>query len=565
MKYAKLAEQLVFRGEQGQYEALHDAFDILADLEMEGAVIVRGKDGFDHTNYEEAAFETAHLLNKRIRKAATQNVKAGIGGYDMVDLVKATLKFDAPFDFDCAIRYAEFDREPKAKFYEPRRKQLLPVAQAMQRLEERKIKLLGVMMPPGVGKTTMEEMFVVWSGLRHPDKAILIGSHSHGILQGMYEEFLRMLDATGEYLWRDIFPAVKIVGKSARLLQIDLGRRKKYTTIEFGAKGEDMTGKVRATNLLCLDDLVSGSEEAYNKTRLENLWHKTYNTDYAQRKQGDDVVELVVGTPWSLYDHLGRLEAIYQDNPQFEFIHLPALNENEESNFDYPYGLGYTTEDLLRLRELMEPSAWNALYMTRPIESEGVLYNADELRRYFELPDTEPDAILAVCDTKTTGKDYCVLPIVYQFGTDFYVEDVVCENFAPDVVENSVVQMLCKHNPQMARFESNVAGGKMAQVVQERIKEQGCRTKITTKWTQANKETKIQMESPWVKQHCLFKDDSVLKGEEFREYRQMLQQLTSYSMAGKNLHDDVPDAFAQLSQFVQSFAGNKVVVRRRPF
>ena len=563
MKYAKLAEQLVFRGEQGQYDALHDAFDILADLEMEGAVIVRGKDGFDHTNYEEAAFETAHLLNKRIRKAATQNVKAGIGGYDMVDLVKATLKFDAPFDFDCAIRYAEFDREPKAKFYEPRRKQLLPVAQALQRLEERKIKLLGIAEPPGVGKSTMEEMFIVWSALRHPELSILLGSHSHSILQGMYEEILRMLDATGEYLWRDIFPAVPLVGTSASTLRIDLGKRKRFDTIEMGALGENLAGKVRASNLLCLDDLVSGIEEASNRERLEKLW-QSYGTDYRQRKIGD-CAELIIGTPWSLHDPIGRLEAIHADNPEAEFIHFPALDENDESNFDYPYGLGYSTEDLHNLREIMDPASFDALYMTRPIEREGVLYPADELRRYFELPDTEPDAILAVCDTKTTGKDYCVLPIVYQFGTDFYVEDVVCENFAPDVVENSVVQMLCKHNPQMARFESNVAGGKMAQVVQERIKEQGCRTKITTKWTQANKETKIQMESPWVKQHCLFKDESILKGEEFREYRQMLQQLTSYSMAGKNLHDDVPDAFAQLSQFVQSIAGNKVVVRRRPF
>ena len=563
MKYAQLAEDLVFRVENGQYEALHDAFAVLKDLELDGSVIERGKDGFDHTHYDEAAFETAHLLNKRIRKAATQNVKSGFGGYEMVDLVKSTLHFDAPFDFDCAIRYAEFEREPKSKFYEPRRKQLLPVAQAMQRLEERKIHHLGVMLPPGTGKTTMEEMFVTWTAMRHPELSILIGSHSRPILQGMYEELLRFLDASGEYLWREIFPEVNLVGRNAKNLRIDLGRRKRFDTIEFGAVGENLAGKVRASNLLCLDDLVSGIEEATNRVRLEKLW-QSYGTDYRQRKIGD-CVELIVGTPWSLHDPLGRLEALHADDPDAEFIHFPALDENDESNFDYPYGLGYTTEDLHNIREIMDEASFAALYMTQPIEREGVLYPADQLRRYFELPDEEPDAILAVCDTKTTGKDYCVLPIVYQYGTDFYVEDVVCENYAPDVVENSVVGMLIKHNPQMARFESNVAGGKMAQVVQERVKEAGCRTKITTKWTQANKETKIQMESPWVKQHCIFKDESVLKGEEFREYRLMLQQLTSYSLTGKNLHDDVPDAMAQLSQYIQSFAGNKMSVKKRWF
>lgn len=563
MKYLKLAENLVMRGENGEYGVLQDAFDILAEIETDGSVVVRGKDGYDHTEYNEGAFANAHTLNKRIRKVAIQNVKAGIGGYDMVDLVKSTLKFDAPFDFDCAIRFAEFEREPRSKFYEPRRPQLKPVADAMQRLEERKIRLLGIALPPGTGKSTMEEMFIVWSAMRHPELSILLGSHSAAILRGMYEEILRMLDPTGEYLWREIFPNVPLVGRNAKNLRIDLGRRKRFDTIEFGAVGENLAGKVRSSNLLCLDDLVSGIEEATNRFRLDKLW-QAYGTDYRQRKIGD-CVELIVGTPWSLHDPMGRLEVLHSGDKEAEFIHMPALDDDGNSNFDYPYGLGYTTDDLINIREIMDEASFNALYMTRPVEREGILYSPDMLRRYFELPEGDPDAIYAVCDTKTTGTDYCVMPIAYQYGQDFYIEDVVCENYAPDVVETSVVNMLCKHNPHMARFESNVAGGKMAQVVQERVREAGCRTRITTKWTQANKNTKIQVESPWVKSHCLFKDDSVIKGDNNREYRLMLQQLFSYSMAGRNLHDDAPDALAQLSQFIQSLAGNKVTVRHRPF
>lgn len=561
MGYRKLAEELVFRGEQGDISALMEAHIVVKALEKEGSVTVKGKDGLDNITYDEVSFEAAHLLNKRIRAESAKNIKSGFGGYDMVLLNKDTLKFDAPFDFDCAIRFAEFEREPMSKFYEPRRKQLLPVAQAMQRLDERKIRLLGVAMPPGTGKSTLEIMFVIWSALRHPRLSTLIGSHSRSILQGMYEEMLRMLDVGGEYLWREIFPEVPFVSQNAKNLRINLGNPKRFDTVQFGAVGENLAGKVRATNLLCLDDLVSGDEEATNRYRLDKLW-SSYGVDYSQRKLGD-CVELIVGTPWSLHDPLGRLERLHENDPQAEFIHMPVLNEDGESNFDYPYGLGYSTKDIEDLKEVMDEASFNALYMTQPIEREGVLYAPDMLRRYFELPEGEPDAIFAVCDTKTTGKDYCVLPIAYQYGKDFYIEDVVCENYAPDIVENSVVGMLCKHNPQMARFESNVAGGKMARVVQERIKERGCRTNITTKWSQANKETKIQVESPWVKNHCIFKDDSVLKGEEHREYRLMLQQLTTYSMNGKNLHDDVPDAFAQLSQFIQGTAGNRVTVGRR--
>ena len=59
--------------------------------------------------------------------------------------------------------------------------------------------------------------------------------------------------------------------------------------------------------------------------------------------------------------------------------------------------------------------------MNEPIEREGQLYNGDELRRYFELPDREPDAILSICDTKDRGTDYAFMPVAYQYGQDMSI------------------------------------------------------------------------------------------------------------------------------------------------
>ena len=115
----------------------------------------------------------------------------------------------------------------------------------------------------------------------------------------------------------------------------------------------------------------------------------------------------------------------------------------------------------------------------------------------------------------------------------------------------------------MSRFESNSAGGKVAEKVQNETKMRGGRTKITTKYTTQNKETKIIMAEPFVKQHFLFKDNSVIQNN--KEYRLFLNQLCSYTMAGKNKHDDVPDAIAMLADYVQSFAISKVEVIARPW
>ena len=64
----------------------------------------------------------------------------------------------------------------------------------------------------------------------------------------------------------------------------------------------------------------------------------------------------------------------------------------------------------------MDDASWRALYMNEPIEREGLLYAEDELRRYFELPDGEPDGVVSICDTKDKGKDYS---FVSRFDTNY--------------------------------------------------------------------------------------------------------------------------------------------------
>lgn len=44
-----------------------------------------------------------------------------------------------------------------------------------------------------------------------------------------------------------------------------------------------------------------------------------------------------------------------------------------------------------------------------------------------------------------------------------------------------------------------------------------------------------------------------------------MEMLCSYTVAGKNKHDDVPDGMAMLSEFAQNLSGGKVEVFQRPF
>lgn len=476
-------------------------------------------------------------------------------------LYKKTLLMAAPVDFDSYLQYIEWNREASKRFYLPRRKQLREVVSALQDLADDKLDLLAISMPPGVGKSTLAIFYLSWIGGKNPNSPILGGSHSNSFLRGVYDECLRILSPDGEYLWKDVFPNINIVNTNAKDMRIDLGQAQRFETFEFSSIGSGNAGKVRAGTLLYCDDLVDGVETAMSKERLDKLWQQ-YTTDLRQRKIGD-CKELHIATRWSVHDVIGRLEEQYGNSNRARFIVMPALDANDQSNFDYGNGVGFSTSFYHEQREIMDDVSWRALYLNQPIEREGLLYAEDELRRYFELPDKDPDGVISICDTKDKGKDYSFMPVAYIYGQDYYIADCICDNGLPDVVEPRLVNCLLQNKVQMSRFEHNNAGGRIAKDIQEEVKKRGGITKITTKFTTSNKETKIILESAWVKEHCLFKDSSQYKKKD--DYGKMMDMLCSYTVAGKNKHDDVPDGMAMLSEYAQSFTGNKVEIFQRFF
>lgn len=464
--------------------------------------------------------------------------------------------------FHLCLLAVEWNRDPDKKFYPPRKMVLREVVKALQELEERKLDLLAVSMPPGSGKTTLAIFYLTWIAGRHPEEPTLTGSHSNSFVRGVYDECLRIFDQNGDYLWQEVFPETQVANTNAKDCRIDLGKRKRFETLQFTSIGTGNAGLYRAMHLLYCDDLVSGIEVALNKERLDKLW-ETYTTDLRQRKIGDHCGELHIATRWSVHDIIGRLEQMYGSSQRARFIVLPAMNENDESNFDYAYGVGFNTQFYRQQRDIMDDASWRALYMNEPIEREGLLYHQDELRRYFELPEEGPDAIIGICDTKDKGTDYAFLPVAYVYGQNYYIEDCVCDNGLPEIVDARLADILVRHKVNQCRFESNSAGGRVAEKVQQLVKDRGGVTHITTKYTTANKETKIIVNSAWVKEHCLFKDESQYRKNS--DYGKFINMLCSYTMAGKNKNDDTADGMAMLAEYAQSFGASRVEVFQRPW
>ena len=558
---AQIIAKLLVRAETDP-NVLEDAFQLNRQLRDEGAVDIDGRKAYDQDNFDRSAENSA-----AIRRLCAAWIKT-VGLDKCVDIYKRTLLFDAPNSFDAYCRYIEWDRPTKKRFYEPRRKQLLPIANAMQDLADGKLELLAISLPPGVGKTTLSLFFLTWFLGRRPDLTALGGSHSNSFLHGIYDEIIRVLDRNGEYLYNDVFPNAPMVDTNSKDMRIDLVKPKRFQNYQFSSIGSGNAGKVRASGILYCDDLVDGIETAMSRDRLDKLWQQYY-TDLRQRKMGggDDGTtnnvckELHVATRWSIADPIGRLESQYEGNPAAKFLRFPALDENDESNFDYPYGVGFTTDFYRQQRDIMDQPSWEALYMNEPIEREGQLYAPEELRWFFSLPEAAPDAIIAICDTKEQGNDYLAMPIFKQYGEDYYLDTWICDNGKVEILVKRVANSLKENNVRLCRIESNRGGTLFAKEVQQELRQIGGATTITTKWTQTNKETRIQVNSGWVKEHILFRDSTVSN----REYKTAMNQLVKYTMAGKNKHDDIPDVLSLFVDMVASSELNVAKIMRRPF
>lgn len=463
-------------------------------------------------------------------------------------------------DFDSYLLYVEKNRDPEDRYYQPRRNKIYWLVQKMQRLIDDELDILSISMPPGTGKTTLGEFFISFVMGHYPNTPNLMSSHSGFMTRMFYDAVLNII-TSNEYCWSDVFPDIVFEGNNAKEETINLGRWQPFKTLTCRPIRGSLTGVTRCEGFLYVDDLVSGIEEALSIDRLDKLYGE-YTTDLKSRKK-KKAKEIHIATRWSVHDVIGRLERMYEGNSRAEFIAVPDIDpQTGKSNFDYDYDVGFDEKYFHDMEMSMDDVSYRCLYKSDPIEREGILYHPTELQRYIGgLPDREPDSILAICDTKDTGTDYNFLGVFYQYGDRYYLEDLVFKNIDPGTLDELNSDMLVKHHVQQAQFESNKEGSRTANEVERLVKAKGGRCHITKKYTTQNKETKIIVNSSWVKEHVIFKD--ITEYEPKSDYGVMMSFLCSYTQLGKNKHDDAPDTLAMFAQFVDALLGGEGQVVKR--
>lgn len=481
--------------------------------------------------------------------------------YDLIDKFHSVLLLEAQNKVvDSFFRYIEHKREPKERFYMPRRKQFLKIGlvDALQGMIDDKYDILCISLIPGAGKTTIEKFFnaavIGW----YPKDFNLFYSHSGDITRMYYDGMYDIVTNSDEYAWNEIFPDLQVTSTNAKVEQFNVGKYKPFPSVQCTSVGSKNAGKVRASKFLLVDDMIGGIEEALNPMILEKLWSK-YSVDARQRKiqdtDGKNCKEIHIATRWSVQDVIGRIQNMYIGNPRVKVIAVPDIDPvTGQSNFDYEFS-GFDVSFFEDQQLLMDEISYKCLYKQEPIEREGLLFPDDKIRRYLNLPHGTPEIITAQCDTKGKGTDYFVLPVLQKYGDDYYCVDAVCDNTADyEMQYENAANILVNNEVQECEFERNAGGDRVAMEVNKRVESKGWICNITDTPTETNKEARIFQCSSWILQHVIFKDPSKYKPNE--PYGIMMSLLKQYSVSGKKQLDDVPDVFSNFA--IRITSGNRV-------
>lgn len=495
--------------------------------------------------------------------------------YDLIDKYYELLKLESYYNFESFMYYMERKRNWSKRFYYPRRKTLKVVVNDLEDLENRKIKFYGLSMPSRVGKSTICIFFLAWVAMRRPNSHSAMGGHSGILAKGFYKELMNLF-STEEYAFDELFffwnPEYAnkslVTDKSADEFTITLGDPDRFATVTCRGIDGTWTGAVDVSKdgYLYVDDLVRDREHSLSPTRMENTYQE-YLNKMVDRKN-DGARELMVGTLWNVLDPLERLRKSYDGNPEYRFRRIPALDENEESNFDYEIN-GFSTAYYRDMREKLDKAEWEAKFMQRPFVREGLLFPTDELR-YFNgiLPDGDFRRI-GVVDVAWGGGDSLSMPIGAEYDNgDVYIYDWVFNKGAKEVTLPLVVGRIIGNGIRQTRFEGNTGGELYCQYVDERLQDQKYKCSCTSRKA-PNKVEKLSkiiaysgdikrkfifLESKKVTQDQLQKDAElgVVRYRRNDEYQAAMDELTMFVSIGENKHDDAADGLTQLEMFIEN-------------
>lgn len=410
------------------------------------------------------------------------------------------------------------------------------------------IRKLMVFMPPQHGKsegsTRRLPAFVLGD---NPDKKVAIVSYNAPKARKFNREIQRIIDSE-EY--HEIFPETTLNASNVTtvagswLRNADeceiVGHRGGFKTVGVGGA---LTGE--PVDMLIMDDIYKDAKTAWSPIVRESVsdWYDTV----AETRLHNDSQQLIVFTRWHEDDLAGTLlrqQGIYDKdtNPDgWVVVIYKAIKEGSPTEYDprqegEPLWAERHNLDKLQSIRKRNPQVFESLYQQDPQPSEGLMYESG-FSEYITRPATMRCKRKAYVDTADTGTDYLCAIIYDETEIANYIVDVLYTARAMEYTEPALAKMLSKHDVAECVVESNNGGRGFARNVEKQCRMMG-NNKTTFKWFAQtdNKDVRIFSNSATVQ------NLTIMPQGWKRLFPEFANAICGYLKAGKNAHDDAPDA-----------------------
>lgn len=420
------------------------------------------------------------------------------------------------------------------------------IIDALERVQKGKCKRLIINIAPRYGKTELAvKNFIAHSLAINPKAKFIHLSYSDQLALDNSEE-VKDLICSDEY--QELFPYVKIKADSR-------AKNKWYTTQGGGVLARSSSGQVTgfgAGNVddedeeflnskfggaIIIDDPIK-PDDADSET-LRNKVNQKFDTTIRNRVNSRNTPIIVIMQRLNELDLCGYL--IDKEPDEWEVISLPCIKDDGTALWEFKH----TIDELEELKRI-NPWVFGTQYLQNPMPKEGLLFKRESLNLTDKVDLSKVEHYLAYIDVATSkGGDYHSCLIGAIIDKKLYIVDCVFTNEEAQINVLKTAGLLNKYNPEFCRIESNGAGALYKHMLEPHVNV----TQLLNVHSTQNKQTRIFQGSGWVKDNCVFFNNSTVGSE----YHNFFRQFTTYLMDGSSKNDDAPDSVHGLSSMARSF------------
>lgn len=421
------------------------------------------------------------------------------------------------------------------------------IAAQLERIESGKTRRLMIFVPPRHGKSMLtSEHFPAWFLGRNPDRSIVCATYA----QDLADDFGRKVrNQMIDPLYREIFPECVVSADSASVSRISTESHGNYYAVGIGGA---LTG--RGANVLLIDDPHKDRADAESPIMRKRAKDWFQSVAYTRLMDGGAIVLMM--TRWHEDDLAGWLLHEHSDEG-WEILNIPAEPPPWPERFPQP--------ELDRIRRMIGPREWSALYMQAPVPGGGGEFRRPWLRYYHDTPETVGASHnkYILCDPageKRKDNDYTSIWVV-GLGPDgnYYWLDGVRDRLNLPERGRGVMRLHRKWKPLDVRYERY---GMMADVqyLYELQNRENYRFSVTEVGGSLKKEDRIRRLIPIFEQGKFYLPESMHYTDMEGIPRDLVDDFVETELISfpAGLHDDMLDSLSRIMDTEGKINGNTV-------